>query len=225
MGFLGNALGFVGNMFGLGGDGGHDDGSAARQIEFERQQRINLSMQKINEIFNQAKQNPGYEAHRQDITDLNARDVERQFTEAERANLFGLARSGLRGGSVDTYSNAELQRRRDEGVLRAKRIGDQALANWQNADDQARHQLISQAQAGIDPAEMARMAHATLATNSRNAMLSNTGANIKGLFDSLANAHLHTKQMQGQRSGYAPFQQWNPSMAHSVRDGDSGRIV
>lgn len=40
-----------------------------------------------------------YDEQRQAVYDINAKDVNRQYGDAEKANRFGLARNGLMGGS------------------------------------------------------------------------------------------------------------------------------
>lgn len=166
--------------------------------------------------------NAMYNQQRQAVTDLNRRDVDRQFLDAERANRFGLARSGLIGGSADIDSNAELQRRTNEGLIKAAGIGDQAAADLQTSDERSRQNLISMAQSGIDTGQAAQMALSQLDANSANAASARSGATVGNLFGDLAQAYLYGQQQQGARAGAAPYQQWQPGVSSNPRSGYAG---
>lgn len=159
-----------------------------------------------------------YNQQRQAVTDLNRRDVDRQFFDAERQNRFGLARAGLTGGSADIDSNAELTRRTNEGLIKAAGIGDQAAADLQTADERSRQNLISMAQSGIDTGQAAQMALSQLDANSANAASARSGATVGNLFGDLSQAYLYGQQQQGARAGAAPYQQWQPG---NIRSGGS----
>lgn len=179
-------------------------------------------------LFTGLKKNEGggrgqmYDQQRQAVTDLNRRDVDRQFLDAERQNRFGLARAGLSGGSADIDSNAELQRRTNEGLIKAAGIGDQAAADLQTADERSRQNLISMAQSGIDTGQAAQMALSQLDANSANAASARSGATIGNLFGDLSQAYLYGQQQQGVRAGAAPYQQWQPGISNSPQKGYSG---
>lgn len=163
-----------------------------------------------------------YDEQRQAVTDLNRRDVDRQFQDAERANRFGLARAGLSGGSADIDSNAELTRRTNEGLIKAAGIGDQAAADLQTSDERTRQNLISMAQSGIDTGQAAQMALSQLDANSANAASARSGATVGNLFGDLAQAYLYGQQQQGARAGAAPYQQWTPGSNSSPRSSYQG---
>lgn len=163
-----------------------------------------------------------YDQQRKAVTDLNRRDVDRQFLDAERQNRFGLARAGLSGGSADIDSNAELTRRTNEGLIKAAGIGDQAAADLQTADERSRQNLISMAQSGIDTGQAAQMALSQLDANSANAASARSGATVGNLFGDLAQAYLYGQQQQGARAGAAPFQQWQPGTNGNPRNSYQG---
>lgn len=163
-----------------------------------------------------------YNQQRQAVTDLNRRDVDRQFLDAERQNRFGLARAGLSGGSADIDSNAELTRRTNEGLIKAAGIGDQAAADLQTSDEHSRQNLISMAQSGIDTGQAAQMALSQLDANSANAASARSGATVGNLFGDLAQAYLYGQQQQGARAGAAPYQQWQPGTNGNPRNSYQG---
>lgn len=163
-----------------------------------------------------------YDQQRSAVTDLNRRDVDRQFLDAERQNRFGLARAGLSGGSADIDSNADLTRRTNEGLIKAAGIGDQAAADLQTADERTRQNLISMAQSGIDTGQAQQMALSQLDANSANAASARSGATVGSLFGDLSQAYLYGQQQQGARAGANQYQQWQPGTNGNPRNGYSG---
>lgn len=149
-----------------------------------------------------------YDQQKQAVTDLNRREVDRQHTEAERMNRFGLARSGLLGGSADVDSNADLQRRTNEGIMQATALGDQAAADLRTSDERTRQGLISMAQSGIDTGTAQQTALAGLNANSQAAAGARGGATIGNLFSDLSNAYLQNQINAGRTAGAVPGQQW-----------------
>lgn len=174
-----------------------------------------------NEVQGQGR-NALYDQQRKAVTDLNRRDVDRQFLDAERQNRFGLARAGLSGGSADIDSNAELTRRTNEGLIKASGLGDQAAADLQTSDERSRQNLISMAQSGIDTGQAAQLALSQLDANSANAASARSGATIGSLFGDLSQAYLYGQQQQGARAGAAPYQQWQPGVSNSPQKSYQG---
>lgn len=143
-----------------------------------------------------------YADQRSAVYDLNSKDVNRQAEEAERANRFGLARSGLLGGSADVDSNADLNRRTNEGLMRAGSIADSASADLRRQDESTRSNLISLAQSGIDTGTASQMALKGLEANAAQAAGARGGATVGGLFGDLSQAYLYNQQNKGANAGY-----------------------
>lgn len=148
-----------------------------------------------------------YAEQKQAVFDINARDVNKQYQEAERQNRFGLARAGLMGGSADVDSNAQLQERTNEGLMKATGIADQAASDLKTADERSRQSLISMAQSGIDTGTAQGMALRNLDATAQSAQAQRQGATIGGLFNDLSQAYLMRQAANGQRAGAAPWQQ------------------
>jgi hypothetical protein len=144
------------------------------------------------------------------VYDLNKMEVDRQAKEAERTNRFGLARTGLLGGSADVEAAAELNRRTNEGLLRAGGIADQSAADLKVQDERTRSNLISMAQSGIDTGTAATMALEGLKGNSAQAAAARSGATVGGLFNDLSQAYLINQQLSGRNAANAAMagQQW-----------------
>lgn len=149
-----------------------------------------------------------YAEQKQAVFDINKRDVDRQYREAERQNRFGLARSGLMGGSVDVDSNAELQDKTNEGLMKAAGLGEQAAADLKTADERSRQSLISMAQSGIDTGTAQQMALRQLDATAQQAAGNRAGATIGSLFNDMSQAYLMRQYGQGMRAGQQAGQQW-----------------
>ncbi len=142
------------------------------------------------------------------VYDLNSNEVDRQAGVAEQANRFGLARSGLSGGSVDIDSNSELDRRTNEGLLRAGGIADQSAADLKAADERTRSSLISMAQSGIDTGSAATMALNGLKVNADSVAAERSGSTVGNLFNDMSQAYLYNQQGLGTATGSAnPYQE------------------
>lgn len=200
-----------------------------RDVDVADQDAINKALQdglytSVQKVTGQARQ-PLYDEQRQAVYDLNSKDVNRQFEEAERANRFGLARAGLLGGSADVDSNADLQRRTNEGLIKAAGIGDQAAADLQTSDERARQNLISMAQSGIDTGTAGQMALSQLDANTQNAASARSGATVGSLFGDLAQAYLYGQQQKGLAAGMSPYQSYfQPGVSNSTRSGYGGNV-
>lgn len=187
--------------------GGGDPGAEARKQENDRQRRIAAATAQINRVFNEGNREAMYTDQKANVYDLNKMEVDRQATVAERDNRFGLARNGLLGGSVDVDSNQELDRRTNEGLLRAGGIADQSAADLKTADERTRSNLLSMAQSGIDTGSAATMALEGLKVNADNVAQARAGATIGNLFGDLSNAYLMNQANQGTAAGIGYGQQ------------------
>lgn len=143
-----------------------------------------------------------YDEQQQAVYDLNAKEVNDQYADAERANRFALARNGLLGGSSDVESNANLQEKTNEGLIKAQALGQQAASDLRTADEQSKQSLISMAQSGIDTGTAQQMATAQLNSNAQSALGQRGGATIGNLFDNLGQAYLNRQIMNAANNGY-----------------------
>jgi hypothetical protein len=224
------------------GGGGGDPAAESRRQEEERQARIKAATDEINNIFSNKvkKTNPDgsgywvdgdpanardtlYADQRSTVYDLNKAEVDRQAKEAERTNRFALARTGLLGGSVDVDSNMELNRRTNEGLLRAGGIADQAAADLKASDEKTRSNLISMAQSGIDTGSASQMALQGLKVNADSVAQQRSGSSIGGLFSDLSQAYLANQVNAGRAAGFSPYQQ-NAYGSLNPRAGSNGTL-
>ena len=164
-----------------------------------------------------------YNEQQQTIYDLNAKEVNDQYADAERANRFALARNGLLGGSSDIESNANLQEKTNEGLIQAQALGQQAASDLRTADEQSKQSLISMAQSGIDTGTAQQMAQAQLNANAQSALGQRGGATIGNLFDNLTQAYLTRQLVNATQNGYNLYNNNYGNLSTSSR-GDQGSI-
>lgn len=138
------------------------------------------------------------------------RDLDRQYTKASQKNLFGLARSGLLGGSVDAESGGELQELYGEGQLKATQAGQQASSDLRGNDEQTRQRLIGLAQSGLDTGTAASMASAQMGAAADLARSQAAQATVGRLFDDLGQAYLTNQYMRSRYTPGVPGQPMNP---------------
>lgn len=166
-------------------------GNSAEKIERERQERAAQAIAAINSQFDNANRQALYDQQRQAVYDLNTNEVNRQALDAERNNRFAMARNGLLGGSVDIDSNAELNRRTNEGLAQAAGIADSAMADLIQNDETTRNNLISMANAGTDATTAGQMAANGLKQNAEIAKANSAIATVGNLFNDISNAYLY----------------------------------
>lgn len=205
-----------------GGDGG---AKAAAKAEDDRQARITSAVSTINGVFDNPTRNDLYDEQEKAVYDINALDVNRQYTDAEQSNRFGLARSGLMGGSTDIDSNAELQRKTNEGLMKAAGLGDAAAADLKTADERSRQSLISMAQSGIDTGTAQSMALRNLDATAQSAAGARAGSSLSGLFDNMSNAYLTRQYVNGTNAGMSNnWQQSYPNLS-AGSGGSNGSVI
>ncbi len=165
-----------------------------------------------------------YDQQKTAVFDLNKRDVDRQFKEAERATRFGLARSGLSGGSEDIDAKARLQDINNEGLIKATGLGDAAAADLRTADERSRQSLISMAQSGIDTGTAQGMALRNLDATAQSAAGNRAGASIGDLFGGLGQAYMMRNGLQGMQAG-ARQNQYDQKYGNlNTSRGDTGSV-
>lgn len=182
-----------------------DAAAKAANEEALRQSKIRSASDAINNIFNMSGRDQLYGDHRSAIFNLNKSELDRQREEAARENRFGLARSGLLGGSVDAESNAEINRRANEGLLKVGSIADQAASDLRMQDEKTRSNLISMAQTGIDTGTAASQALNGLRVNADQAAAQRGSATIGALFNDLGQAYLARKQFDALNPTNNPY--------------------
>jgi len=176
-----------------GGDGG---AGQMRADEVERQRRVQEAVDTVNATFNGQGRRAMYQDIQNATRDVAVRDLDKQFTQANNQNLFGLARAGLLGGSVDAESSGDLATRYGEGQIRAAAAGQGAAADLQSVDEKTRQNLVSLAQSGMDTGTAASMAAGQMAAAADTARATSQAATVGRLFDDMGQAYLTNQQLK-----------------------------
>lgn len=206
---------------GGGKGGGGDGGTAALQAQEQaRQARIKAATDKINQIFADGKRDALYAQQRQNVLDMNRDKIQDGFQNAARQLRFNMARNGMFGGSLDVDSNAQLQRRNEEGLMQAAQLADNAAHQLRTQDENARGSLLSLAQTGIDSTDAAQQAAARMQANA-DGMRQLANQNIVGnIFEGLNEAYLGHQRAQGRNRILAALDKNNPQSAATTYGGD-----
>ena len=160
-------------------------------------------------------------------TQTATRDLDKQFTRASDQNIFGLARAGLSGGSVDAESGGDLQSRYGEGKIRAKQAGVGAASDLKSVDEKTRQNLIGLAQSGIDTGTAASLAAGQSAAAADVARANTAGASIGQLFDNMGQAYLNNRVATAQYPNGLPQQSSGSSFFGNLFTGKgySGKVT
>lgn len=202
-------------LYHKGGDGG---AGQMRADEAARQQKIQAAVDAVNGQFAAG----GRDAMYTDIGDATkqvaTRDLDKQFTQASRQNIFGLARAGLLGGSVDAEAGGDLQQRYGEGQIKATQAGEGAASELKSTDERTRQNLISLAQSGIDTGTAAQLAAGQMSAAAENARANSGSASVGRLFDDLGQAYLQNTALKARYPNGLP-QQSQGSMFGNLFNG------
>ncbi|WP_137921691.1 hypothetical protein [Hydrogenophaga sp. 2FB] len=153
--------------------------------------------------------------------DVATRDLDKQFTQASNQNLFGLARSGLLGGSVDAEAGADLATRYGEGQIRATAAGQGAAADLRSVDEKTRQNLISLAQSGMDTGTAASMAAGQMAAAADSARSTSQAATVGRLFDDMGQAYLTNQQLKARYPATGTQGSGTPGYSSNLFAGNS----
>jgi hypothetical protein len=135
------------------------------------------------------------------------RDLDRQYSEASNRNTFGLARSGLMGGSVDAESGGNLKTLYGEGQLKADQAGLGAASDLRSTDEKTRQNLISLAQSGIDTGTASSLAAGQMAAAADVAKSQAATSSVGRLFDDMTQAYVNNQYMKARYpAGVTPTQ-------------------
>jgi hypothetical protein len=138
------------------------------------------------------------------VRDTAIRDLDRQYGKASQKNKFGLARSGLLGGTADAEAGGELSTLYGEGRLKAQQAGMGAASELRSADEQTRQRLISMAQSGLDTGTAGSLAADQMSAAAGVARSQAGGATVGRLFDDLSQAYVSNELAKVRRPQQDP---------------------
>lgn len=171
----------------------------AQQAEAERQAQIRATTKRINSVFD----SPGREQQISDLfnatNDYLTNDLNRQKAITDRNTRFALARSGQTGGSVSTDTYSQIGQDYLKGIIEANRRAQQAASDLRTQDEQARSNLIAQAQAGLDTTTASQMASAALRNNLEAGRATSTAQGLGDVFSGFADVYAQSRENEAAR--------------------------
>jgi hypothetical protein len=168
---------------------GSSAANAANAANAAQQQQIQNSVNQINAAYSNPNRTNQYEAYNKNLSNYYTGQVNNQEAINARNLKFAQARSGLTGGSAAVDSNTQLQKDYSQGLIQASQQATAGTSALQQADINAKNQMISMAQAGGSigqiPGQVASAQQATLgaAQNYGNAnAVNNLFAGTQGIY-------------------------------------------
>ena len=161
--------------------GGNDSASkAAEARETERLAEIKRATSSIDTAFNNrgGQQQDFVKALRSFLSG----DVRKQQKIASRGLKFGLARSGLTGGSTAADTGRTLGEEFSSGLLKAERGAQAGLSDLKASDEAARLQLLGLAQTGLSSTTAADRAASAIQSNLAGAKARITSSGVSDVF-------------------------------------------
>jgi hypothetical protein len=196
-------LDFFGSLF--GGGGGDDAYERARADEEARRKEIQAAQRRIEGIFASPERQQQY----LDFEDATRRylfsDLDRERDRNARELKFALARSGLSRGSTDIDQNRLLSETYLRGIAEAERRTQQAGANLESADQQAKQQLFSQILAGADATTASQNAAQMMRTNAALAQQDSIVNAFDSLFGDFGDIYKNSREAAGERRASYDF--------------------
>lgn len=161
--------------------GGRDDATKAAQTrEDERRRQVASSTSAIERAFGSESRKSQLEDFVNALREQFGTEAARQRKDINRRSKFGLARSGLTGGSAAADRSVNIGREFQGGILEGERLAQSSLADLISADERSKQNLISLAQGGAGVTTAARQAGEALSSNLKSA---GSRANISSLGD------------------------------------------
>lgn len=194
--------------------GGNDRAqNEAQRAEDQRRANIAAASQSVENIFS----SPDRQAQYADVYDatrtLGMSDLDRQKAQADRQTTFALARSGLTGGSRAIDVGRELGQDYINGLLTVDQKAQAAKADFMNADQMSKNNLIGLVQSGLDVTTANQNAASALRANLEGARATQLVGGLGEVFGTAGDIYQRGEderirrqaaQQYGQ-TAYAPF--------------------
>ena len=181
------------------GGGNSSASNEAQRREDERQAEIKRATSAIDSAFG------GRGAQQQDfvgaLRSFLSGDVRKQQKIASRGLKFGLARSGLTGGSAAVDTGRTLGEEFSTGLLKAERGAQAGLSDLKASDEAARLQLLGLAQTGLSSTTAADRAAEAIRSNLAGAKSSFTTSGVADVFGKTSDLFRKQEEAAERRRG------------------------
>ena len=183
------------------GGGSNNAQRAAEQQEAQRQAAIRRSTGEINAVFDDPARQGQVDQLIQDTLGYFRNDLDRQKANTDRSLKFAMARSGLTGGSASVDANRQVGEDYLRGVVEASRRAQEAGANLQMQDENARQSLLAMAQSGLDATTAASRSASMLQGNLQSGRATATANGLGDMFGNFADLYKRSREAAAERRG------------------------
>lgn len=191
----------------------------AQRAEDQRRANIAAASQSVDRIFS----SPERQAQYADVYDatrtLGMSDLDRQKGQADRQTTFALARSGLTGGSRAVDVGRQLGEDYINGLLTVDQKAQAAKADFMNADQMSRNNLLGLVQSGLDVTTANQNAASSLRANLEGARASGLVGGIGDVFGTAADVYQRGEDERIRRSAAQQYGQTSYSPFWSMGGG------
>lgn len=132
----------------MGMGGSNSAANAANAANQQQQQQIQAAVAQINKAYGSPQRQAQYSTYGKNLLDYYTGQANEQEAQNARNLKFGMARSGLTGGSAAADANTQLQKDYSKALLQASQQAQAGTASLQQADVNAKNQLVGLAQQG-----------------------------------------------------------------------------
>lgn len=197
--------------------GGTDNATqAAQQREDERRGQVRRSTSAIQKAFGSDQRKSQLEDFVNALRERFGTEASRQRKDVNRRSKFGLARSGLTGGSAAADRGVNIGRQFQTGVLEGERLSQGALADLISADESSKRSLISLAQGGAGIGESARQAGEALRSNLSSASSATGIGSLGSIFSDVEDVLTASEKAAGRRRGLRESEVFADPFSRSV---------
>ncbi len=182
--------------------GGTDPATAAAQArETSRLKQVKASTSAIESAFGSRSRKRQLEDFVNALRAKFSTEASRQRKDVNRRSKFGLARSGLTGGSAAADRSVDIGRKFQAGIIEGERQSQSSLSDLVSADERAKQNLIALAQGGASVSASASQAGEALRSNLSGASSRTTASSLGDIFSDVEANLTAAEKAAGRRRG------------------------
>ena len=182
--------------------GGTDPATGAAQArERSRLKQVKASTSAIESAFGSKQRNRQLKDFIAALRSRFQTEAGRQKKDVSRRSKFGLARSGLTGGSEAADRSVDIGRKFQKGIIEGERQSQASLSDLISADNAAKQNLISLAQGGASVTASASQAGEALRSNLSSASSRTNASSLGDIFSDVEENLTAAEKAAGRRRG------------------------
>ncbi|OSI16505.1 hypothetical protein BWD09_06995 [Neisseria dentiae] len=190
----------------------------------EEQRRIN-AVNSVNSLYDSSGRQQGYDSVRDSSLKFAMDEIARNKADAERMARFGLARSGLYGGSADLSTSNDIADSYSRSIIQANQLADNKVASLRSQDEAMRADLISRINAGLDADSALSTANQSMMNYRNEALTAPQSALLNNLFSGIGNAFSSYQYGKAAANPYGALAETSPVNSVGLASSYKGRIT